>query len=67
MTSTKRSVTTATIENVEYIAKPEQKTMRCTGCVAEGYGRLCMDLPHCTEDVRDDKRNIIWIKKEDAE
>lgn len=35
----------------------------CGGCVAKIGTQLCLSLPACSADQRDDYRNVVWQKE----
>lgn len=47
-----------------YITVDTDDPATCEGCAFRGetWGFCCENAP-CTEDARDDKRNVIWVAK----
>ena len=59
----------ATLDTIEmhgdvYVAKDNKS---CEGCAFQFYSMLCdMNPSYCGPQARDDKRNVIWVKKEQS-
>lgn len=60
---------TCVIKGITYIAEDVPTEAGCKGCTFyQPYGLIesgCAKTPYCTSSFRHDKRNIVWVKKEE--